>query len=154
MSASIHENMNPAFLSAIAALAGSAVGGLTSFLSTWLGQSSQFRAQLVLNDKGGRQDLYREFVDQASQLYIHAMTHEEPDLSKAIILYALVSRMRIVSSHKVAEEAQSTARRIVDFYPQPNKSFAELVCMMETDTLDPLHDFAAACREELEGLNL
>jgi hypothetical protein len=146
--------MNPAFLSAVAALAGSAVGGLTSFLSTWLGQSSQFRAQLVLNDKNSRQELYREYIDQASQLYIHALTHEEPDLSKAIILYALVSRMRVVSSVKVAEAAHSIARRIITFYRQPNKSFDDLASMVDTDSLDPLHDFAVACREELEGLNL
>lgn len=124
--------MNPAFLSAIAALAGSAVGGLTSFLSTWLGQSSQFRAQLVLNDKSNRQDLYREFIEQASQLYMHALTHEEPDLSKAIILYALVSRMRIVSSLGVAEAAHEIARRIITFYHQPNKSFDDLACMVDT----------------------
>jgi hypothetical protein len=146
--------MNPAFLSAVAALAGSAVGGLTSFLSTWLGQSSQFRAQLVLSDKSNRQELYREFIEQASQLYIHALTHEEADPSKAIILYALVSRMRVVSSHKVADEAHATARRIVESYSEPNKSSQELVCMVDRDTLDPLQAFATACREELEGLNL
>jgi multidrug resistance efflux pump len=33
--------MNPAYLPAIAALAGSAIGGLTSLASTWLSQSRQ-----------------------------------------------------------------------------------------------------------------
>ena len=150
----MYENMNPAFLSAVAALAGSAVGGLTSFLSTWLGQNSQFRAQLVLNDKSNRQELYREFIEQASQLYIHALTHEEPDPSKAIILYALVSQMRILSSRKVADEGHATARRIVESYSQPNKSNKDLVRMVDADALDPLQAFATACREELEGLNL
>ena len=148
------KNMNPAFLSAVAALAGSAVGGLTSFLSTWLGQSTQFKSQLVLNDKSNRQELYREFIEQASQLYIDALTHDEPDPSKAIILYALVSRMRVLSSHKVAEEGHATARRIVQSYSEPNKSSKDLVSMVDTDTLDPLQAFATACREELEGVNV
>src|SRR5580704_15763688 len=62
--------MNPATLSALAALSGSAVGGLTSFLSSWIGQSAQLRSQVFLNDKSRRQELYREFVDEASKSYI------------------------------------------------------------------------------------
>jgi hypothetical protein len=146
--------MNLAVLSAISALAGSAVGGLTSFLSTWLGQNAQFKTQLRLSDKGRKQELYKDFVDNASQLYIDALTHDKPDLSKAIALYGLVSRMRIVSSPEVSEKAEAIARQIVAFYPQPNKSFEDLVAMMEADSLDPLHDFSDACRDELEGLTL
>src|ERR1700747_3583726 len=66
-------NMNPAYLLALAALSGSAVGGLTSFFSSWLGQSAQLRAQVFLQEKGRRQELYRDFVDEASRLYIDAL---------------------------------------------------------------------------------
>jgi hypothetical protein len=97
--------MDTAYLSALAALAGTAVGGLTSFFSSWLGQSAQFKAQLFLQEKGHRQELYRDFVDEASRLYIDALTNDQPDLPKAIALYALVSRMRILSSPKLVEEA-------------------------------------------------
>src|SRR5271167_4938997 len=98
--------MDVAYLSAVAALAGSAVGGLTAFLSSLLGRNAQLRAQLFLNDKGSRQELYRDFVDRASMLYIEALTIDKPDLSRAIALYALISRMRIVSSPRVVEEAE------------------------------------------------
>lgn len=145
--------MNTAFLSAFAALAGSAVGGLTSFISTWLGQSSQFKSQLFLHDKGRLQELYRDFVDQACQMYIDALTHDAPDLPKAITLYALISRMHVVSSPKVVETARAAARRIVESYPERNKTFGELLTMIEANALDPLRDFSEACREELEGLN-
>ena len=43
--------MNPAYLPAIAALAGSAIGGLTSLASTWLSQSRQDRAKQLSQDK-------------------------------------------------------------------------------------------------------
>ena len=97
--------MDTAYLSALAALAGTAVGGLTSFFSSWLGQSAQLKAQVFLQEKGRRQELYRDFVDEASRLYIDALTNDQPDLPKAIALYALVSRMRILSSPKLVEEA-------------------------------------------------
>ncbi len=54
--------MDTAYLSALAALAGSSVGSLTSFLSSRLGQSAQLKAGLVLHDKGRRQELYHDFV--------------------------------------------------------------------------------------------
>jgi hypothetical protein len=90
--------MNPASLSALAALCGSTVGGLTSFFSSWLGQSGQLRSQLFLNDKGRRQELYREFVDEASRSYIDSLTRDTPDVTKLVALYALISRMRVLSS--------------------------------------------------------
>jgi hypothetical protein len=143
--------VDAAYLSATAALAGSAVGGLTSFISSWFGQGAQLRAQLFLHDKGRRQELYREFVDEASRSYIDALTRDTPDLSKTIALYALISRMRVLSSPKVIEEADKVARLIVDSYPEKNKTFSDLRVMMKQHALDPLRGFSEACREELRG---
>ena len=143
--------VDTAYLSALAALAGSAVGGLTSVLSSWLGQGAQFRAQLFLHDKGRRQELYREFVEQASGTYIEALTHDTPDLSKTIALYALISRMRILSSPEIVEEAEKVARLIEDSYPQSNKTFDDLRAMIDERALDPLRDFSERCRRELQG---
>ena len=146
--------MDTAYLSALAALTGTAVGGLTSFFSTWLAQNAQFKAQLFLHDKGRRQELYRDFVDEASQLYIDALTNDQPNLSKTITLYALVSQMRFRSSPKVIEEAEKVARLILETYPKPNKTFSELRDMAHDmaheRSLDPLRRFAESCREELQ----
>ena len=146
--------MDTAYLSALAALTGTAVGGLTSFFSTWLAQNAQFKAQLFLHDKGRRQELYRDFVDEASQLYIDALTNDQPNLSKTITLYALVSQMRVISSTKVIEEAEKVARVILETYTKPNKTFSELRDMAHDmaheQSLDPLRRFSESCREELQ----
>src|SRR5208282_2434369 len=73
------DKMDTAYLSALAALAGTAFGGLTSFFGSWLGQSAQFKAQLFLQEKGRRQELYRDFVEEASKVYIDALTNDQPD---------------------------------------------------------------------------
>jgi hypothetical protein len=144
--------MNPATLSALAALSGSAVGGLTSFLSSWIGQSAQLRSQVFLNDKSRRQELYREFVDEASKSYIDSVTTNTPDLTRLVALYALISRMRSLSSPKVIVEAEKVAQLVVRSYPEPNKTFADLRPMIIANAIDPLRSFAESCREELEGL--
>ena len=143
--------MDPAYLSALAALAGTAVGGLTSFLGSWLGQRAQAKAQLFLQDKGRRQELYHEFIDAASQSLSHALTSAEPDLPKVIALYALISRMRVLSSREVTEEAEKVAQEIADAYPKPNITFDELREMARDHSLDPLRRFSECCREELQG---
>jgi hypothetical protein len=60
------------------------------------------------------------------------LTKDAPDLSKTIRLFALISRMGILSSLDVVEQADSVARMIVDTYPQPNKTFHELRHMVES----------------------
>src|SRR5262249_41206805 len=46
--------MEAAYISALAALAGSAIGGLTSFASSWTTQQAQARAERVANEKDKR----------------------------------------------------------------------------------------------------
>ncbi len=64
---------DPAYLPAVAALAGSAIGGLTSLASAWLTQRHQDRAKQLSQDKGRRQLLYKQFIDEASKLYADAL---------------------------------------------------------------------------------
>jgi hypothetical protein len=45
-------------------------------------QSSQLKAQVFLHDKSRRQELYREFVDEASNGYIDSITSKTPDLTR------------------------------------------------------------------------
>ncbi len=58
--------MDPAYLSAFAALAGSTIGGLTSLATSWLTQHVQFRAQLFTHDITRREELYKDFIEEAS----------------------------------------------------------------------------------------
>jgi hypothetical protein len=140
-----------AYLSALSALAGSTIGGLMSSLSSWLSQRAQLRSQLFLYDKRRRQDLYREFVREATESYIEALTCDVPNLSRTIALYALISRMRIMSSLEVIEEAEKITRAIVDTYSLENKTFSDLRVMIDERSLDPLRDFSQSCRQELRG---
>src|SRR6201987_1776335 len=94
--------MNDAsYLPAAAALAGSAVGGLTSLGSAWLTQRHQDRAKRISGDKAGRQKLYKQFIDEASKLYADALAHDQAEVSALVSIYALISRMRVVSTPAV-----------------------------------------------------
>ena len=144
--------MNPAYISAISALLGSTIGGLTSFFSTWLGQNVQMRAQLLLNDKTLRQQLYRDFVNAASSLFVESLMCDTPDPGKLVELYAMVSRMRVISLPEVSEEAEQVVRMIFETYTKPNKGIADIRTMVDQEDFDPMRKFAEVCRVELESL--
>jgi hypothetical protein len=75
---------NTAYLPAVPALAGSAVGGLTSLASAWLTQRHQDPAKLLLQDKGRRQSLYKQFINEASKLYADALSNDKSDISALV----------------------------------------------------------------------
>jgi hypothetical protein len=144
--------MEFSYLPAVAALAGSAIGGLTSFASAWLTQHRQDRARRLSQDKARRQKLYKQFIDEASKLYADALVHNEAEVSALVSVYALVSRMRVLSSSAVVEKAEAVNRMIVDTYFEPNKTFPELRDLLRTHPIDPLRAFSEECRAELQGL--
>lgn len=143
--------MDPNYISALAALAGSAIGSIGSLAASWVAQSAQARVQLITANRQQRHDLYRAFVEEASRLYADALTHDEPEVANVVGLYTKVSRMRIVSTPQVVEAAESVIETIINTYfaPTSHKSVRELHDYLVQNKVDPLGEFSKACREDL-----
>ena len=140
--------MDPAYLPAVAALAGSAIGGLTSLAASWVTQRVQVSAQQLAHHVSRREDLYNDFIDEASNSYADALQHTEVDVTKTVRLYALVSRMRMLSSRGVIERADVVMGMIMDTYRAPNRTIYDEADSIRSGRLDPLLSFSQACREE------
>jgi hypothetical protein len=139
-------------ISALAALTGAAVGGLTSGIATWLNHRSEVRVQWILHEKTRRQSLYRDFIEEAAKCYIDALQHDEADIPGLVGLYAKLSSMRALSSKTVVHCAEDVARKILDTYLEPDKSFVELREMAINGTIDLLRGFSHACHDEFEEM--
>src|SRR5262249_19654919 len=137
----------------LAALLGATIGGLTSLMATWVTQRVQTRARWLAQDILRRQDLYKEFIEDASRCYVHALQHDEPDIPGLVSLYAKLGQMRILSLPKVVEAAGQIERKILDTYFAPDKTFLELREMAQSGSVNLLHDFSAACRAAFDGLH-
>ena len=144
--------MNTAYFSAFAALAGSVIGGLTTFAAAWVTQRQQANVQWLLQEKTRRQELYQQFIEEASKVYVDALMHDQAAIPPLVSLYASVNKMRVVSTPEVTERADKLVRMIVETYFLPNKTLPELRAMMESGALDFLRDFSEACREELDAV--
>src|SRR5262249_9111369 len=144
--------MDAAYFSAFAALAGSVIGGLTSLGASWLTQHSQLGAQRFARNLERRETLYKDFINEASKLYVDAFAHDQTDLANLVRLFAMISQMRVVSSPRVIEDAHTVGRLIMETYVAPNKNLVGLQGTVESHMVDPLRGFSEACREELQQL--
>lgn len=147
-------SMDASVISALAALGGAAIGALTSGLASWFTQRTQARAQWLAQERILRQELYRQFIDEAAKSYIDALQHDKADIPSLVGVYAKIGRMRILSSPRVVQSAERIGRKIVDTYLEPDKTFNQLHDMINDGSLDLLNDFSEACRKEFETLRV
>jgi hypothetical protein len=142
--------MDSGYITALAALGGAALGGLTSFATSWTTLRTQMKAQRRDNSKSNRQKLYKAFIDAAAKIYGDALIHDKLETTGLIDLHALVSQMRIVSSGPVSETAVNVVKVITETYSQPNRSPEEIEAMISDGSVDILRSFSQACRDEFE----
>ena len=141
--------MEAAYISAFAALAGTAIGGLTSFATSWITQQAQARTQRLAAEREVRAALYGRFLEEAAKLYSDALQSRRDDMTRLIDIYALTNQIRLISSSQVVEAADTVARIIVDAYLASNITMEEMRDNWIGKHVDPLRDFSEACRQEL-----
>jgi len=139
-----------AYLSAVAALVGTFVGGMTSIATSWLGQQRQINEQRRARQKAEMHALYRLIIQDASKLYIDALEHDTTEIPKLIDIYATLNRMRVLSSPTVIAEADNALRMIIETYAKENRTFSVVRQSINHGFPDPLRAFSEACREELK----
>src|SRR3954464_3523049 len=105
-----------AYLSALAALVGTFVGGITSIATSWLDQQHQTREQRRARQKAEVEALYKLFIQDASKLYVDALEHNTTEIPKLADIYATLNRIRVLSSPRVIAEADKALRMIFDTY--------------------------------------
>jgi hypothetical protein len=141
--------MNAAYISAFAALAGSAIDALASFETTWLTQHRQERITRLVQEMRRRNRLYGEVIDEASKLLADALTHHLGEPSKMMLLHFIVGKLRLFAPTTVVARADEVMGQIVEIYDLPNANFGNPADRPTYRPLDIPGVFGAACREDL-----
>jgi hypothetical protein len=144
--------MDPAILSATAAVLGSLTGGSASIATAWLTQKTQGRRQAVQVETRKREVLYADFITECSKLVLDAFDHTLDRPETLLQAYSLVNRIRLTSSDAVLHEAEAALQEILATYRAPNLQIEELREMSMDNAHDPLKAFSEACRDELKSL--
>ena len=144
-----HKMINDAYFPALAAFTGSSAGILATVVSNWLALRRKYRVGRGERAHAHRQKLYKRFIVEVSKLYADALVSNKSEISNLVTVYALIARMRVVSSDEVIERAENAARLIIQTYLAPNREFIELPNLI--NEMDPLRHFSEASRRELQG---
>jgi len=148
--------MDAGITSALAALLGASVGGLASLASTWIGERSRNRRDLLQGEMVRRESTYSEFIEKASHLYAESATHGIEDdkaaVSGLVSLYAVSSRIRLFASDRVILQADNVVDRMIPQYGNENISAEQLRTSALERKEDPLKEFSITCRRELQDI--
>ena len=137
-----------ASITALAAIAGSAVGGLASFATTFFTQRNQGHRDLLSRDVARREEMYSQFIKEATNLYVDSLDKGLENPVSLIEMYSLIGRMRLIAGDKVLLAAEKMAETIVDSYRHPPRTFEDAYNFARESHVDPLKEFTEACREE------
>ncbi|NKJ02421.1 hypothetical protein FHW92_004528 [Novosphingobium sp. SG707] len=137
-------------MTAMVGLAGAAVGGFGSFMTSWLTVRAQLSQKVRSEARSRREEIYTDFIKEATRLFGDALGHEREDVSDLVTLYALVARMRLIAANEVIERAEHVLEAIVSAYLGPNHTLHELRQFASQGGMDPLRQFSEACRAELK----
>jgi len=143
--------VSPPSATALAAICGSLIGGLTSGFSTWITQRHQDRGELLCKRILQREALYSDFIVESERLLIDALEHDECDPKSLIPVYPLLSRIRLTASPHILAIAEQVVKKAVGTYARPNLT-AQEIKILALNSGDPLKEFSESCRVEIESI--
>jgi hypothetical protein len=144
--------MDPAIVSALAAVLGSLAGGSATVAAALVTQRAQGRRELMQAEIHRRQALYGEFLSECAKRLVDAYSHTLEEPQKLVTAYELLNRIRLSASDAVLAEAEGVVQRITDQYFLPNLSIDEIHALVKAERADPLKSFGEACRVELKSM--
>lgn len=146
--------MDASIITAVAALTGSLVGGLTTFATSWFTHRYQATRERTAKEIAKRETLYGDFINEATRVGIDAIQRDIDSLSELTQLLALINRIRLTSSDEVLAAAEAVLIEIGELYIGGNKTPREVfeeARKQGNPTPDPLRAFSEACRRELQN---
>jgi hypothetical protein len=146
--------MSQALFSTLAALAGTVIGGLTSFITAWIMQRMQAQTTRIAAETAKREEIYGRFMDELAELYSVAVSGEPVQWPKLVKPFGLRGRISLVATPPVVAAADKGVKFLVDLYLGPKLSADAVRDLINKETSDISTTFANACREEFRTLGL
>ena len=148
-------NIAPQIVSPLAALLGALVGGGASLCAAIYTQRSQDRLQRVAAEVAKREAVYAEFVMSASNMLIHAFTHDDfSPGGEEQRLIGLANRMRLFAPPDVVGGADAVLKALVEIALKPSVELRQLAkeALSSSPMPDPVLAFSEICRADLDSV--
>jgi hypothetical protein len=147
--------IDPALLSAIAALLGALIGGSASLTAAIYTQRYQDRQQRVARETTKREVVYADFIVSASKLLLKSHLSDGFTLGgDEQHLIGLANRMRLFAPPNVVQEAETVIRGVIEISLKPSVDLRKLTMadLAENPDSDLLLRFSLASRADLDNV--
>ncbi len=141
--------MDANLITALAGVLGAVSGASAAIATTWITQKSQTIRERAKSETRKRETLHGDFITEASQRLADAFDHSLDKPDTLVKLYAILGRIRLMSSDAVLTAAEECCDRVVDLYAKPNRAMAEIFTTLHSGEFEALKRFSDACRVEL-----
>lgn len=141
--------MDANLVTALAGILGSISGASAAIATTWIAQRHQTVRERAKWETRRRETLYGDFITEAAHLLADAFDHTLDEPETLVKLYAILGRIRLVSSDAVLVAAEDVSDRIVKLYAEPNRQIDELFTTLHGGEAEVFKRFSDACRVEL-----
>jgi hypothetical protein len=147
--------VDTAILTPVSLFLGALIGGGASLSAAVYTQRHQDRLHRIAGEIAKREAVYADFVMSASNVLLHAFTHDDVSPSgDEQRLIGLINRMRLFAPHNVVSGAEAVLRAIVEIALRPSIEFRQLAkeALSKSPDPDPLLAFSEICRADLDSL--
>jgi hypothetical protein len=144
--------MDSNLVTALAAVGGALIGGVTSLATTVLAQRLQGRRERLSRELDKREALYSEFNQLASELMLESLDRQLDEPAKLVTLMAMIGRIRLIATDSVLAAAEFVLRELLASYQKPPAPPAEAILSNLDALTAPLIGFTQACRLEREAM--
>ena len=141
--------MDANLITALAGVLGSVSGASAAIATTWISQKSQTTRERAKSETRKRETLYGDFITEGSQRLADAFDHSLDKPETLVKLYAILGRIRLVSSDAVLSAAEECLDHVVKMYAEPNRTMDQLFTTLRDGEVEVFKHFSDACRIEL-----
>jgi hypothetical protein len=141
--------MDANLITALAGVLGSVSGASAAIATTWISQKSQTTRERAKSETRKRETLYGDFITEGSQRLADAFDHSLDKPETLVKLYAILGRIRLVSSDAVLSAAEECLDHVVKMYAEPNRTMDQLFTTLRDGEVEVFKHFSDACRVEL-----
>ena len=142
-----------AILSQVSGLLGALIGGGASFAVAIYNQRAEERLQRVAKEVTKRENIYGDFLMNASKLLLNAYTHDDLVVGRdEQHLIGLINRMRLFAPPHIVGEAEGVLKSIVEVLLKPSIELRQLArdSLSKSPDPDPFLKFSLSCRADLD----
>ena len=145
-------SLAPALVAGGTAVAGTLLGGLISFATTYFTVRRQGHDERILRDLERREELYAKFNELSADLTLDAIEHPLDDPRKLIGIAAVAGRIRLTGSAEVLQAAEAVIDHLIETYHRPPADLLAAVRAGPHEIMAPLTAFTQACRTERQSM--